>query len=153
MNITLPPASAMVRESNAAMLKDKIAIVTGSTSGIGLGIAKALAGEGADIVLNGFGDWDKIKAIRADIERDHGVRVMHDGADMSKTPAVHRLIAATIEKLGRVDILVNNAGIRFTASVEDFPAEKWDTILEINLSAAFHGIAAALPAMREHDRI
>lgn len=149
MNIALPPASALVRKSNAAMLKDKIAIVTGSTSGIGLGIAKALAGEGADIVLNGFGGWNEIKAIRGDIERDHGVRVMHDGADMSKASAVRRLIAATIEKLGRVDILVNNAGIQFTASVEDFPAEKWDTILAINLSAAFHGIAAALPAMRE----
>jgi 3-hydroxybutyrate dehydrogenase len=131
------------------MLKGRVAIVTGSTSGIGLGIARALAGQGADIVLNGFGERSEIKATRAGIERDHGVRAVHDGADMSKPPAVHRLVATTIEKLGRVDILVNNAGIQFTAPVEAFPAEKWDAILAINLSAAFHSIAAALPAMRE----
>jgi 3-hydroxybutyrate dehydrogenase len=124
MNVTRVSASAMVRKGNAAMLKDKVAIVTGSTSGIGLGIAKALAGEGADIMLNGFGEWGEIKAIQADIERDHGVRAVHDGADISKPAAVRRLVAATIEKLGRVDILVNNAGIQFTAAVEDFPAEK-----------------------------
>jgi 3-hydroxybutyrate dehydrogenase len=129
-------------------LKGKVAIVTGSTSGIGLGIAQALARQGADIVLNGFGEHSEIKAIRAGIEREYGVRAVHDGADMSKAPAVHRLVAATIEKLGGVDILVNNAGIQFTAPVEAFPAKKWDAILAINLSAAFHGIAAAVPAMR-----
>jgi len=132
-----------------AMLKDRVAIVTGSTSGIGLGIARVLASQGADIVLNGFGDCDEIKAIRAGIERDYGVRAVHDGADMSKGPAVNRLVAATIEKLGRIDILVNNAGIQFTAPIEQFPAEKWDAILAINLSAAFHGIAAAVPPMRQ----
>ncbi|MAZ31926.1 MAG: 3-hydroxybutyrate dehydrogenase [Thalassospira sp.] len=131
------------------MLKNKVAIVTGSTSGIGLGIARALASHGADIVLNGFGDCSEINEIRTDIERDHSVRVIHDGADMSKPAAVRRLIATTIEKLGRVDILVNNAGIQFTAPVEEFPIEKWDAILAINLSAAFHGIAAAIPSMKD----
>jgi 3-hydroxybutyrate dehydrogenase len=131
------------------MLKGKVAIVTGSTSGIGLGIAKVLAGHGADIVLNGFGDAGEIEAIRAGIERERRVRVVHDPADMSKGAAVRELIAATVGRLGRVDILVNNAGIQFTAPVEEFPAEKWDAILAINLSAAFHGMAAAVPRMRQ----
>ena len=131
------------------MLKGKVAIVTGSTSGIGLGIAKVLSGQGADLVLNGFGDAGEIEAIRSGIERDHGVRVVYDGADMSQGDAVRGLIAATVEKLGRVDILVNNAGIQFTAPVEEFPAAKWDAILAINLSAAFHGIAAAIPVMKQ----
>jgi 3-hydroxybutyrate dehydrogenase len=131
------------------MLKNKVAIVTGSTSGIGLGIAKVLAKQGASIVLNGFGKPDEVEAIRAGIERDHDVRAIYDGADMSKGDAVRGLVAATVEKLGRVDILVNNAGIQFTAPIEEFPAEKWDAILAINLSAAFHGIAAAVPQMRK----
>lgn len=131
------------------MLKGKVAIVTGSTSGIGLGIAKVLAKQGADIVLNGFGKPDEVEAIRAGIERNHDVRAVYDGADMSKGDAVRGLIAATIQKLGRVDVLVNNAGIQFTALVEEFPAEKWDAILAINLSAAFHGIAAAVPQMKK----
>jgi len=131
------------------MLKNKVAIVTGSTSGIGLGIAKVLAKQGANIVLNGFGKPDEVEAIRAGIERDHDVRAIYDGADMSKGDAVRGLVAATVEKLGRVDILVNNAGIQFTAPIEEFPAEKWDAILAINLSAAFHGIAAAVPQMRK----
>ena len=131
------------------MLKGKVAIVTGSTSGIGLGIAKVLAGQGADIVLNGFGEPDAVKSIRAGIEREHGVRVVHDDADLSKPDAVRGLIAGAEERLGRVDILVNNAGIQFTAPVEAFPAAKWDAILGINLSAAFHGIAAVLPVMRK----
>ena len=131
------------------MLKNKVAIVTGSTSGIGLGIAKVLAKQGANIVLNGFGNRDEIEVLRRAIERDHDVRAVYDGADMSKGAAVRGLIAATIETLGRVDILVNNAGIQFTAPVEEFPAEKWDAILAINLSAAFHGIAAAVPQMKK----
>ena len=131
------------------MLKNKVAIVTGSTSGIGLGIAKVLAKQGANIVLNGLGKLDEVEAIRAGIERDHDVRAIYDGADMSKGDAVRGLVAATVEKLGRVDILVNNAGIQFTAPIEEFPAEKWDAILAINLSAAFHGIAAAVPQMRK----
>ncbi len=131
------------------MLKGKVAIVTGSTSGIGLGIAKVLASHGADIVLNGFGDAGEIEAIRDGIERSHGVRAVYDGADMSKTPAVRDLVASTAERLGSVDILVNNAGIQFTAPVEDFPAEKWDAILAINLSAAFHAISAVVPRMKK----
>lgn len=131
------------------MLKDKIAIVTGSTSGIGLGIAKVLASQGAHIVLNGFGDARDVDVIRGGIERTHGVRVVYDSADMSQAAAVRRMVAATVEAFGRVDILINNAGIQFTASVEEFPAERWDAILAINLSAAFHGIAAALPHMKD----
>jgi len=131
------------------MLKGKVAIVTGSTSGIGLGIAKVLAGQGADIVLNGFGDASEIETIRGGMERAHGVRAVYDRADMSNGDAVRGLVAATIEALGRVDILVNNAGIQFTALVEEFPTAKWDAILAINLSAAFHGIAAAVPQMKK----
>jgi 3-hydroxybutyrate dehydrogenase len=131
------------------MLKGKVAIVTGSTSGIGLGIAKVLAHHGANIVLNGFGDAKEIEAIRSGIEREHDVRAVYDGADMSKGEAVRGLVEAAVGKLGRVDILVNNAGIQFTAPVEDFPAAKWDAILAINLSAAFHGIAAAIPRMKK----
>jgi 3-hydroxybutyrate dehydrogenase len=131
------------------MLKGKVAIVTGSTSGIGLGIAKELAALGADLVLNGFGDADEIEAIRSGIEREHGMRAAYDGADMSKGEAVRGLIAATVENFGRLDILVNNAGIQFTAPVDEFPPAKWDAILAINLSAAFHGIAAAVPQMKK----
>jgi 3-hydroxybutyrate dehydrogenase len=131
------------------MLKDRVAIVTGSTSGIGLGIAKVLAKQGANIVLNGFGNRDEIEVLRRAIERDHDVRAIYDGADMSQGNAVRGLIATSIQQLGRVDILVNNAGIQFTAPVEEFPAVKWDAILAINLSAAFHGIAAAVPQMKK----
>jgi 3-hydroxybutyrate dehydrogenase len=131
------------------MLKGKVAIVTGSTSGIGLGIAKVLAKQGANIMLNGFGKPDEIEGVRAGIEREHDVRAVYDGADMSKGEAVRGLIASTISRLGGVDILVNNAGIQFTAPVEEFPAEKWDAILAINLSAAFHSIAAAVPQMKK----
>lgn len=131
------------------MLNGKVAIVTGSTSGIGLGIAKELAKLGADIVLNGFGDAGEIETIRNGIAREHGVRVIYDGADMSKGEAVRGVIDATIEKFGRVDILVNNAGIQFTAPVDEFPPAKWHAILDINLSAAFHGIARALPQMKK----
>jgi 3-hydroxybutyrate dehydrogenase len=131
------------------MLKSKVAIVTGSTSGIGLGIAKVLAKQGANIVLNGFGDAGEIEATRAGIERDHDVRAVYDGADMSKGEDVRGLVEATVVKLGHVDIIVNNAGIQFTAPVEEFPPAKWDAILAINLSAAFHGIAAAIPHMKK----
>ena len=145
----LATVSSLKASKGIPMLKGKVAIVTGSTSGIGLGIARELAKLGADLVLNGFGDAGEIEAIRSGIERDHGVRVVYDGADMSKGDAVRGLIAATIEKFGRLDILVNNAGIQFTAPVDEFPAAKWDAILAINLSAAFHGIAAAVPQMKK----
>ena len=131
------------------MLKGKVAVVTGSTSGIGLGIAKSLAAQGAEIVLNGFGDAAEIVAIRNDIERTHGVGTGYSNADMSKADSVRGLIESAAEQLGRVDVLVNNAGIQFTAPVEEFPVAKWDAILAINLSAVFHGIAAALPVMKQ----
>ena len=130
------------------MLKGKVAIVTGSTSGIGLGIAEELAKLGADIVLNGFGDGDQIEKIRGAIEREHDVRVAYDAADMADGEAVRQLIEATIEKFGRLDILVNNAGIQFTAPIEQFPPDRWKAILDVNLSAAFHSIASAVPHMK-----
>jgi 3-hydroxybutyrate dehydrogenase len=129
-------------------LQGKVAIVTGSTSGIGLGIARTLAGQGVDIVLNGFGNPAEIKTIRTDLEREHGVRTGYSDADMSKGDSVRGLVEAAAETLGRVDILVNNAGIQFTAPADAFPVEKWDAILAINLSAAFHSIAAAIPVMK-----
>ena len=131
------------------MLKGKVAIVTGSTSGIGLGIAKELAKLGADIVLNGFGEASEIEKIRSGFERDHSVHSVYDASDMSKADAVRGMIAATIEKFGRLVILVNNAGIQFTAPVDEFPPAKWQAILDINLSAAFHGIATAVPHMKK----
>ena len=131
------------------MLKGKVAIVTGSTSGIGLGIATAFAQQGADIVLNGFGDAAEIEKLRARLASQHGVKVLYDGADLSRGEAVRQLVANTVQSLGRVDILVNNAGIQHTALIEDFPVEKWDAILALNLSAVFHGTAAALPHMKK----
>lgn len=131
------------------MLKGKVAVVTGSTSGIGLGIATALAAQGADIVLNGFGDATEIEKVRAGLAAQHGVKVLYDGADLSKGDAVRGLIDNAVRQMGRIDILVNNAGIQHTALIEDFPTEKWDAILALNLSAVFHGTAAALPHMKK----
>jgi 3-hydroxybutyrate dehydrogenase len=133
------------------MLKGKVAIVTGSTSGIGLGIARGLAGAGCDIMLNGFGEASAIEAERARIAGEFGVRTAFNGADMAKSAEIERLVEATTRKLGRVDILVNNAGIQHTAPVERFPVERWDAVIAINLSAAFHGIRAAVPQMRERN--
>lgn len=131
------------------MLKGKVALVTGSTSGIGLGIATAFAQQGADIVLNGFGDAAEIEKVRAGLASQHGVKVIYDGADLSKGSAVRELVENAVRQMGRIDILVNNAGIQHTALIEDFPAEKWDAILALNLSAVFHGTAAALPHMKK----
>src|SRR4051812_21371407 len=129
-------------------LKGKVALVTGSTSGIGLGIARALAGQGADLMLNGFGDAPAIDAVRSSLAREFGVRVGYNGADVSKPAQIAAMVAETAETLGSVDILVNNAGIQFTASVEEFPADRWDQIIAINLSAVFHGMKAAIPGMK-----
>ena len=126
------------------MLKGKTALVTGSTSGIGLGIAKALARQGANIVLNGFGDAESPKAEVAAL----GVKVAYHGADMSKPAEIEDMMKYAAAQFGRVDILVNNAGIQHVAPVEDFPPEKWDAIIAINLSSAFHASRLALPAMK-----
>jgi 3-hydroxybutyrate dehydrogenase len=133
------------------MLKDRVAVVTGSTSGIGLGIARALAAAGADIVLNGFGDAGEIEEIRRQIATAHDVRVAYSGADLSTAAGVRELIDAADRELGRVDVLVNNAGIQHTDAVQDFPDEKWDLIVAINQSAVFHGIKAAIPQMYERN--
>ena len=127
------------------MLKNKTALVTGSTSGIGLGIAKALARQGANIVLNGFGDADTPQQEIAAL----GVQVAYHGADMSKPAEIEAMMAFAAEKFGQVDILVNNAGIQHVARIEAFPVDKWDAIMAINLSSAFHGTRLALPAMQK----
>ncbi len=133
------------------MLKGKVAIVTGSTSGIGLGVAERLAAAGADIMLNGFGDAAEIEAIRERLAAAQGVRVVYSGADMSKPAEVRGMIEQATRELGRVDVLVNNAGIQFTAPIQEFPDEKWDAIMAINLAAVFHGIKAAIPQMYERN--
>ncbi len=131
------------------MLKGKAAIVTGSTSGIGLGIARALAGEGAAIMLNGFGDKAEIEKLRQEIATTHGVSVSYSGADMSKPGDIREMVQQAARELGSVDVLVNNAGIQFVAPVDEFPEDKWNAIIAINLSAAFHAIKAALPLMKQ----
>jgi 3-hydroxybutyrate dehydrogenase len=131
------------------MLKGRVAVVTGSTSGIGLGIATALAAEGAALMLNGFGDAAAIERLRREVAEKHGVTVAYSGADMSKPAQIRELIAAAQQQLGSVDILVNNAGIQHVAPIERFPDEKWDAIIAINLSAAFHATKAALPGMKQ----
>ena len=129
------------------MLKGKTALVTGSTSGIGLGIAKALAQQGANIVLNGFGDVDGPKAEVAAF----GVQVGYHGADMSKPAEIEAMMSYAAAEFGRVDILVNNAGIQHVARIENFPVERWDAIIAINMSSAFHATRLALPAMQAAD--
>ena len=129
-------------------LKGKVAVVTGSTSGIGFGIARAFAAQGAAVMLNGFGDAAGIEKIRSGLASEFGVRVGFDGADLSKADRVVGLISKAQADLGSVDILVNNAGIQFVAPVEEFPEAKWDAIIAINLSAIFHGMKAAIPAMK-----
>ena len=130
------------------MLKGKTAIVTGSTSGIGLGIARALAAQGAGVMLNGFGSPAQIDALKSDLEK-RGVKVAYHAADMSKPAEIEALVEAATRELGGVDILVNNAGIQHVAPVEQFPVERWDAVLAVNLSAAFHAIRAALPHMKQ----
>ena len=130
------------------MLKGKTAVISGSTSGIGLGIARALAACGAKIMLNGFGDASAIEALRAGLAKEFGVEVQYDGADLGKAEGCEALIRNTEAKLGAVDILVNNAGIQHVDSVENFPVERWDAVISLNLSAAFHTSRTALPGMK-----
>ena len=130
------------------MLKGKTAVVTGSTSGIGLGIAEGFAKEGVNLVLNGFGDAAEIEAIRAGLASKFGIKVTYDGADMSKPDQIEAMMKKAAADFGGVDILVNNAGIQHVCPVEDFPTAKWDAIIAINMSSAFHTTKMAVPYMK-----
>ena len=132
-------------------LSGKTALVTGSTSGIGLGIARALAGDGANVVLNGFGDAKEIAQLQADLAEEFGIQVAYHNADMTKPAEIEAMIAFAGDKFGGVDVLVNNAGIQYVANVEDFPVEKWDAIIAINLTSAFHTSRLVLPRMRAQN--
>ena len=133
------------------MLRGKTALVTGSTSGIGLGVAQALARQGAHVVLNGFGDTEEPKRLVAAAGQAFGIQVSHHGADMSRPEQIADMMAFAAQVTGRVDILVNNAGIQHVARIEDFPAEKWDAIIAVNLTSAFHTTRLALPGMQAAD--
>ncbi|MDQ2990182.1 MAG: 3-hydroxybutyrate dehydrogenase [Pseudomonadota bacterium] len=133
------------------MLSGKTALVTGSTSGIGLGIARAMAEQGANIVFNGFGDAQQIDKLHTDIGTEFGVRTAYHNADMSKPAEIEAMMAFAADKFGGVDVLVNNAGIQHVANIEDFPADKWDAIIAINLTSAFHTSRLALPGMKQKN--
>jgi 3-hydroxybutyrate dehydrogenase len=130
------------------MLNGKTALITGSTSGIGLGIARALAKEGANVVINGFGDKAAIETERAGIEKQYGMKAVYSPADMTKPAEIAEMIATAEKTFGSVDVLVNNAGVQHVSPIEEFPIDKWNAILAINLSAAFHTIRAAVPGMK-----
>ncbi|MCG8358324.1 MAG: 3-hydroxybutyrate dehydrogenase, partial [Kiloniellales bacterium] len=130
------------------MSKGKNAIVTGSTSGIGLGIAEAFAGAGMNVMLNGFGDAAEIEATRAGLQTKHGVKALYSDADMTEPAAIAAMVGAAEAGFGSVDVVVNNAGIQHVEPIEDFPVEKWDAILAINLSSAFHTTRLAIPGMK-----
>jgi 3-hydroxybutyrate dehydrogenase len=130
------------------MLKGKTALVTGSTSGIGLAIARALAAQGANLTINGFGDKAAIEKERTAIEGEFGIKALYSPADMSKPAEIAGMVRTTEETFGSLDVLVNNAGIQYVAPVEEFPIEKWDQIIAINLTSAFHTIRAAVPGMK-----
>ncbi|HET9718406.1 MAG TPA: 3-hydroxybutyrate dehydrogenase [Pseudolabrys sp.] len=133
------------------MLNGKTAIVTGSTSGIGLGIARCLAEAGCNVVLNGFGDAKAIESERKQIEKDFSIKAFFDGADLAKPAAIAQMVEKATREFGGVDILINNAGIQHTASIETFPVERWDAVIAINLSANFHAIRAVIPQMRSRN--
>lgn len=129
-------------------LKDKTALVTGSTSGIGMACARALAAEGANVILNGFGDLAEIETLRAEIEASNGGRTLYSNADLTSIEAIEAMMRDAADAFGAVDILINNAGVQHVAPVDQFPIEKWDLIIALNLSAAFHTIRLALPGMK-----
>ena len=131
------------------MLNGKSAVVTGSNSGIGLGIARALAAQGCNVMLNGFGNTSEIKAMREQLEQEFDIKVLYSGADMSRPPEIQTMMSEAEHQMGGVDILVNNAGIQHVAPVDEFPLDKWDQIIAINLSSNFHTIRAALPGMKQ----
>ncbi|MBM4425157.1 MAG: 3-hydroxybutyrate dehydrogenase [Chloroflexi bacterium] len=131
------------------MLKGKSAVVTGSTSGIGLGVARALAAQGCNVVLNGFGDPAEIERIRSEMARADGGRIIHHGADMTQPDEIEEMMGVAVKAFGGVDILCNNAGIQHTSPVDGFPPEKWNAIIAINLSSSFHTIRHALPHMKK----
>ena len=133
------------------MAATRTAIVTGSTSGIGLGIARALAASGCDVMLNGFGEAAAIEKERTGIAKEFGVKAAYNPADMSKPKEIAGLVEAATRELGKVDILVNNAGIQYTARIEDFPPERWEAVIAINLSSSFHAIHAVMPQMRQRN--
>jgi 3-hydroxybutyrate dehydrogenase len=135
----------------SSTLRGKTALVTGSTSGIGLGIARALAAEGLHIVFNGFGDAGEIAALQAAVADEFKVQTAYHGADMSKPAEIEAMMAFAASKFGAVDVLVNNAGIQYVANVDAFPTERWDAIIAINLSSAFHTTRLALPAMTQRN--
>ena len=130
-------------------MKGKTALVTGSTSGIGLGIAERYAASGANIVLNGLGRMDEIEALRERLEKQYGVAVRYDGADMMDAAAIEAMIVKAVAEFGAIDILVNNAGIQHVAPIDEFPPDKWHAIIAINLVSSFHTIRHALPAMKQ----
>ena len=146
-----PAADFVPPAKQAKSLSGKVALVTGSTSGIGLGIARALADAGASIVLNGFGERAQIDELVAEFKSRYNVKASHSAADMLKPVDIASMVSEATRELGGVDILVNNAGIQHVAPVEEFPPEKWDAIIAINLSAAFHGIRAVLPHMKARN--
>jgi 3-hydroxybutyrate dehydrogenase len=130
-------------------LKGKTALITGSTSGIGLGIAEGFGAQGTNLILNGFGPSAEIEQLRRRLETQFGVAVVYDGADMSKPDEIESMVRRAVDRFGAIDVLVNNAGIQHVAPVDEFPPAKWDAILAINLSSNFHAIRAALPAMKK----
>ncbi len=133
------------------MLKGKLALVTGSTSGIGLGIAQSLARQGADLVLNGFGDPAEIERLRAELNNRYGVKVHYQAADLTKPAEIDSMMGRIADAFGAVDILVNNAGIQHVAPIDKFPVDRWDAVIALNLSSAFHTTRCALPGMRARN--
>ena len=147
MNVQMTQRSIQAERRAARLLAGKVSLVTGSTSGIGLGIARSLADAGSDIVLNGFGKSDEIAETTKKIAGDYGVHVIHSSADMSKPDNIREMIETALGTYNRLDIVVNNAGIQHVAPLHEFPPEKWDAVIAINLSSAFHTTRLALPAM------